>query len=476
MTADLASLMGAPPQMANAPPAGSQPSAAATGTGRTFAGIVARVLAGATSEAGTATKTAGNQDGTALQTNLALLLQALMPQTGTAGTAAGDGTATPRLDRPAGVEVTETGFEEAYEALMVQLRLMLATEPPPATPPAGTDVSPSTAASGHGAGPWVSPEGSAAGQLMLLARAALAALPARSAGATATSTQPATVAAELPPATSMPPVAVLPQPPAAAAGAPSTVRFALPGDMPADASAQRSGVEAPPARLITAASAAGAGTAAVQAAGASPAGSSDVGTGSQSAPQQALADAAQPPVDIDAPPVPFDTTPRITATPLTVEVVETADPVRMVAPLADSVQAALLRGDSEVRLVLNPPDLGHLDIRIAETANGLRVVMEAANADAHELIERHLPALQAALESRDLRVERLQVSQTTGSADTSMEQAGTGGRDGNTQGRSDGDGDDGVPWSPVASLRRDGGSEAPRRLAPGGAGLVDVMA
>lgn len=116
--------------------------------------------------------------------------------------------------------------------------------------------------------------------------------------------------------------------------------------------------------------------------------------------------------------------------------------------VADTVRSAVLRGDSEVRLVLNPPELGQVEVNIATHEGGLRIRLEASNSGARDLMERSLPALQQALEARELRVERLTVQATDtgrGSLDTSAggQQSGGGG-DAN-------DGDGGPEWSGVAS-------------------------
>jgi flagellar hook-length control protein FliK len=130
--------------------------------------------------------------------------------------------------------------------------------------------------------------------------------------------------------------------------------------------------------------------------------------------------------------------------------------------LAGTVRRAALVGDNELRLLLNPPELGHVNVRIIDSPNGLRVVMEAANAEAHELIERQLPTLRAALESRDLRIDRIQIER---SAETSEEDAlDRGSRDalGNQSGNpgsSNQDGERGhqtAPWSSVAAMRSNG--------------------
>jgi flagellar hook-length control protein FliK len=109
---------------------------------------------------------------------------------------------------------------------------------------------------------------------------------------------------------------------------------------------------------------------------------------------------------------------------------------------------AAFRGDTEVRLVLNPPDLGHLDIRIASGDGGLRVTLEASQSGTRDLIDRSLVQLQQALESRDLRLERIEVRSADGG------RAGMDGSGDQPHGHGNGaNGGDGQPeWSPIAAL------------------------
>jgi flagellar hook-length control protein FliK len=129
------------------------------------------------------------------------------------------------------------------------------------------------------------------------------------------------------------------------------------------------------------------------------------------------------------------------------------------ADLAGTVRRASLLGDREVRLLLNPPELGTLDVRVVDSPNGLRVVLEATTAEARQLIEQQLPLLRSALESRDLRVERLSVEQSI-EASSEDQDLGPGlrqhaqGGDGSEQ-----SGQDAAPWSPVASIQSDHSGE-----------------
>lgn len=156
------------------------------------------------------------------------------------------------------------------------------------------------------------------------------------------------------------------------------------------------------------------------------------------------------------------------------------------AELASTVRRASMLGDQEVRLLLNPPELGHLDVRVVESPQGLRIVLEATSAEARELIEQQLPALRTALEARDLKVERLQVDQAL-DASALDEQSERGLRqDGQGENGSDQSGQDSTPWSPVASMQSDGtsdlasagvasGSESNTQSAAGD-GRLDVLA
>ncbi len=153
--------------------------------------------------------------------------------------------------------------------------------------------------------------------------------------------------------------------------------------------------------------------------------------------------------------------------------------------LADTVRVAAFRGDAEVRLVLNPPDLGHLDIHISRGENGLRIVMEASQAGARELLDRSITGLHQALEARDLRVDRLEVRATDtgrGSLDTSAggQQSGGGAFHG-------GPGEEAPEWSPVAmfeSINNSAGLGQSEQTTAGDAstlsgsvaGSVDVLA
>jgi flagellar hook-length control protein FliK len=160
------------------------------------------------------------------------------------------------------------------------------------------------------------------------------------------------------------------------------------------------------------------------------------------------------------------------------------------AELASTVRRATLLGDRELRLLLNPPELGHLDVRIVESPDGLRVVLEATSAEARELIERQLPALRAGLEARDLRIDRLQVERPTQQVASGAGNDLDGGmQHGMPDHRgSDGTGRESVPWSPVASLAggraaADGGPNAVAAATPAGSraqaaaanGRVDVL-
>ena len=116
---------------------------------------------------------------------------------------------------------------------------------------------------------------------------------------------------------------------------------------------------------------------------------------------------------------------------------------------AETVRSAVLRGDHEIRLVLNPGDLGQIDIRISEQGGVLQLRLETTKGSTHDLLAREMPALRQALEARDLRVERIQVSNAgSASADGSGSAWQQGGRHGQQSRERDGS----PVWSPVAGL------------------------
>ncbi|PKN82165.1 MAG: hypothetical protein CVU47_03960 [Chloroflexi bacterium HGW-Chloroflexi-9] len=151
--------------------------------------------------------------------------------------------------------------------------------------------------------------------------------------------------------------------------------------------------------------------------------------------------------------------------------VRTVSAANPVPDLADSVRGAVINGDTEVRLRLDPPEMGSLEIHIERQDGAIRIRVEATLASARDVIEQALPALQQALEARDMRVDRLEVR--------TMSESATG-RSMTEQGGQPGGGrqpqQDGPPeWSPVAAIdgvRRD----APASDGRASDGRLDVMA
>lgn len=134
------------------------------------------------------------------------------------------------------------------------------------------------------------------------------------------------------------------------------------------------------------------------------------------------------------------------------------------AQVAETVRSAVLRGDHEIRLLLNPGDMGRIDIRITEQNGVLQLNLNASHGSTRDLLAREMPALQQALEARDLRVERIQVSHSgSASSDGSGAAWQQGfGRQGQQQ-----EGRDGSPaWSPVASLTSSGRGQQEAHRAP----------
>ena len=89
----------------------------------------------------------------------------------------------------------------------------------------------------------------------------------------------------------------------------------------------------------------------------------------------------------------------MTATAST-EAAERPASAELLARLADTVQAAATRGSRELRVLVRPPELGHIDIRVVETSERLRVAIMASRHEVGELLQQQLPALRFALEAR----------------------------------------------------------------------------
>ena len=183
--------------------------------------------------------------------------------------------------------------------------------------------------------------------------------------------------------------------------------------------------------------------------------------------------ATEPPLLVAAPPplLAGEAAPA----PASVEPVEAADGRALASRLAQTVREAVRTGEREFRLVLNPPELGQITVRVTDGDGGVHVLLRAASAEASELILRHLPLLQQGLEGRALSVDRLQVIETDAGTlvDDWLSETGDeprGQRDG-------GDADVEQPaWSSVAAST-DGGEEGdgpgPQQAA---AGRLDVRA
>jgi len=158
--------------------------------------------------------------------------------------------------------------------------------------------------------------------------------------------------------------------------------------------------------------------------------------------------------------------------------VEVATGGAVTSQIANTVQSAVLRGEHEVRLVLNPPELGRVEITIVESDGGIRVQMLADHPGARDLIERQLPLLQQALAARDVRVDRLEVGRSGDAASAEQWSDARGSNDGQRQrGQQDGQWNESPDWSPLAAMGM-GLTDSVRAGRPMAvvAGGLDVMA
>jgi flagellar hook-length control protein FliK len=148
--------------------------------------------------------------------------------------------------------------------------------------------------------------------------------------------------------------------------------------------------------------------------------------------------------------------------------VDTSNAPQLASRLADTVQAAVRTGEHAMRLVLNPPDLGHLDVRVVERPDGVSVSLAAGSSDARDLLQQHLPALRAALEARDVRVDRLDVTQSSA--------AGLGEANDQPRGRREQQDGERPAWSLAAAIDGRSAGVGSRRAPATGSRLVDLVA
>ena len=173
--------------------------------------------------------------------------------------------------------------------------------------------------------------------------------------------------------------------------------------------------------------------------------------------------------------------PAMAAPPQIAQAVAVDEGRQLAARMADTVQRAVRLGAREFRVRLHPPELGQLNVRVVETADGVRVMVGASSREASDLIQQQLPLLRAALESRELRVGRLDVFRSDLSDTGDAGETGAGRR-----GLRDHGGDGPPVWSPLAAMEQDAEAETaqrPLRISPGGIsagetskGNIDVMA
>lgn len=165
--------------------------------------------------------------------------------------------------------------------------------------------------------------------------------------------------------------------------------------------------------------------------------------------------------------------PEVAATSATLTVDATGG-ARLASNIADTVQAASLRGEHELRIAINPPDLGHLTVHITENAEGsVTVAIHASSSEAHDLLQQHLPALRSGLEQREVRVERLHVEQQ---APSSGLRWADGGQQRSNGGRDAWASREESPWSPVAAMGGVRSTAAVSSRGPAQAGRVDLRA
>ena len=148
-----------------------------------------------------------------------------------------------------------------------------------------------------------------------------------------------------------------------------------------------------------------------------------------------------------------------------------ADAAEVTSRLAETVERAFTRGPRELRVQLRPPELGQLTVRVTDAGDGaVRVAVDATHAEARDLIQQQLPALRAALEARDFRVDRV---------DVQLADAGESGLSSRDEARDEPRGGDREADTPQGELRDRGHDESGSSDAaatPVARGRIDVRA
>jgi flagellar hook-length control protein FliK len=85
-------------------------------------------------------------------------------------------------------------------------------------------------------------------------------------------------------------------------------------------------------------------------------------------------------------------------------------PKEFIIQLADRIQVQLRDGKGEIRIQLQPDNLGHLEIRAESTVNGVVARIVAESSSIKNYLETNLHLLQQSLQDQGLKVERIQVS------------------------------------------------------------------
>jgi len=502
-----------------APPAAEGPPAS-TGspvTGKTFADTVAAHRAATDAAPGAAPEAASEPDAppgeptaeittTADSAGLLVLVQDLIARdTGAAGTDATNETEAPLPDRPAGAgDASNETDVDAMEALMAQM-LLVRTAPldDVTTAPVALAAAPADAGRSEAASTLAALQQSVADGAALAAaeapQGAVATVPGIAVdGSAAMQIVQAVVAQDAAPAPS--PAAVSETDAARPATPGATAVASAAGDQAtAPASTARAVEVQPPAEASvgdqesSGHAAAVRGNANIDPVSVDPA---DTGVGAQSmaepVQQAQTPDGAREPsvneggarraravqADGTAANTLAATAPRAAGDTLAASATtraEVATPGAVTSQIASTVQTAVLRGQHEVRLVLNPPELGRVEIQITESTGGIRVHMLADQPGARDLIERQLPLLQQALAAREVRVERLEVGRPGEPASAQQWSSSQGSNDGQRQrGQQDGSAPD---WSPLASMglgiTERTRADRPRAVSTGG---LDVMA
>jgi flagellar hook-length control protein FliK len=90
--------------------------------------------------------------------------------------------------------------------------------------------------------------------------------------------------------------------------------------------------------------------------------------------------------------------------------IERVHPVRLIYRVADKMRLGLKKGTTTLKIELEPPSLGRLQIELSVKDNQMRALLIVETPQAKQILESNLNQLRTALESQQIEIEKFSVS------------------------------------------------------------------